>query len=578
MKRKFVLGLFFAIAALGMMLAGCNIPVSGSGTYAPLIIRGTSINGDDIEIEISTTRTISRTVLTPMNGDSYVLRVNGREVSRGTIEVGEYHMTFYPSNGGQSFVGSYTGEGEHISLFGVPNEDGTLNTGITPSPPPAGTPGGPSAAETFAASLNADYETGTASVSAGRVTLLKNVELKKTLTIPAGVTLVVPTGRTLTANGSDNADAMADPDSDVANNIYNPAGSGSWQITGPGTLEVDGALAVRNRTLRMAKTVLRPGATYTLLALRPDIGFAPVGNITDLFTLASGATLEVAYAALPTGQQTGILVDFYTFTLRGAATLNGEFKFADSSNTVRDTVIIENSGVLTFAPGASGGTITSGGKVQVRQGGTIIFNPQRPPMPAATGIGSVEVLPGGMLEIADPDGNMKVIGPTNDYMYRPGSGAVIEMKPKTYGSIPLFEYIFRGGTITTRTMTPAGGIVWMDVDYTIESGATLNIPAGSMAILVGSSGFMTSASAGTDMRTIPFGTLTVNGTLSVGGKLLLDGLGTKITLANANAVRDSEKANIGLLDMTNAGGLVRNATVKSGFALSGNVLEGAAYP
>ena len=133
MKRK-ILALLAVIAVSGVVFTGCDLleQIGGGGdatAYEPLVIRGKTMNGDDIEITITTTRTAPRTVLTPANGDSYVLRVNGYETSRGTIGLNEGFMTLYPSNGNPPFTATYNGtnfSGLVVNMY----ESGAV-TGVT---------------------------------------------------------------------------------------------------------------------------------------------------------------------------------------------------------------------------------------------------------------------------------------------------------------------------------------------------------------------------------------------------------------------------------------------------------------
>jgi hypothetical protein len=586
MRKRNLFCLLPVIAAFGIFFAGCDFFERGTGgseANEPRIIKGSTVAGDPVEVEI--TRGTAKAALTPANGDKYVMKVNKAVVSRGTIRLDVRRIVFYPTGGGVAFSATYSGtsfDDAVITVHELPTPDGGVAPVLPPSPPTT-EPTAVELAAQLAADLNALYGAGTAASSAAWVTLLKDISLTKTLTIPMGVTLAVPTTRTLTANASDKT-GIADPDL-KADGSDGPAGSGSYQITGPGTLDVGGTLVARNRTLRTAKTVLRQGAVYTLWYWTPS-GFTNAGNLTSVLALDSGGTLEIAYAALPASQQVGILVDYYTFTLKGGAALNNEFKFADSSNTLKDNVVIENGAELRLALGTSsgqGGTITSGGTVSVKSGGKIVFNPQRPPKAPAIATGSMIILQGGTLEIYEsPTGTMKVIGTTNEYMFQLGSGASIEMKPKSYTApvnspVSLFEYFFWGGTITTRPQT--NGNIWMDVDYTIKNGATLSIPSGSKAFVIGGfDGYMIAglAAGHADKRQYGFGTITVEaaGGLSVGGMLLLDGSGATLTVPSPiTSSITGYSTNIGALDMTNAQGLVSNATV-TGASLSPTIPPG----
>ncbi|MDR1802409.1 MAG: Ig-like domain-containing protein [Treponema sp.] len=140
MKKYFCL--LMAIAALGILIAGCDLFESiggGSTGYEPLIIKAKTVDGEDVEIEI-TRGTAPRAVLTPENGDNYVLRMRGVEISRGTIALSTDRMFFYPSNGGASFTATYSGDGSAnfedalVILYELPTEGG----GVAPIAPPGG--------------------------------------------------------------------------------------------------------------------------------------------------------------------------------------------------------------------------------------------------------------------------------------------------------------------------------------------------------------------------------------------------------------------------------------------------------
>ena len=144
MKRKIILVLLTAILASGMIFIGCDLFEKGTDndagpeTFEPLIIMAKLITGEDVVIEISTTRIVPRVVLTPMNGDTYVItRLNGVEISRGTIQVNETHLVFKPSNGGISFTVDYVKGADNVTLFEVPDEGGGV-TPVEPTPPGGG--------------------------------------------------------------------------------------------------------------------------------------------------------------------------------------------------------------------------------------------------------------------------------------------------------------------------------------------------------------------------------------------------------------------------------------------------------
>ena len=379
MNKKIVCFLL-AIAALGILVAGCDLfesVDSGSTAYEPLVIKAKTVNGEDVEIEI-TRGTAPRVVLTPANGDNYVMRKNGVVISRGTIAFGENRIFFYPSGGGQAFTATYSGGGGSgagfedtvITIYELPDEGGTVTPIIPPGgggPPSTSAPSAADRAAKLASDLNLLYGAGTVTVSSTIVTLAKDIKLERSLEIQAGVTLVVPADKTLDANGSAAEDGIDPDDPPFGNGI---AGSGSYQITGAGTLDVKGTIEVRNRALRAANTIIYPNATYKVYGWNGtamvDNGslVGGAGSLATLITLTTG-TLEVAYSRV-TGDT--YVHDAYTFTLKGDATLNVPFSFADSDNIARDSVIIGANGSLD----AGSNTITSPyGTLTVEARGTL---------------------------------------------------------------------------------------------------------------------------------------------------------------------------------------------------------------
>jgi len=158
MNRKLIFGLLAAILALGIAFFGCqnfddpgdnpgaSDPNGGSTNppvrYESLTIRGMSLAGDDIEIVISTQRTVPRVVLSPANGDTYILRVNGVQTSTGTIRVDGDFINFFPANLGESFSVRYT-KGEFVTMPFMPTPNGGLTDGMGTTKPPSN-PSGPS--------------------------------------------------------------------------------------------------------------------------------------------------------------------------------------------------------------------------------------------------------------------------------------------------------------------------------------------------------------------------------------------------------------------------------------------------
>ena len=517
---------------------GCDLfeeKSEGASTpYEPLTIRGETTNGDTVEIVINTTRTVPRAILTPMSGDTYVLWLNRVIVSEGTISYVDTLMTFYPSNGGQSFTTRYT-SGETVTLYEIPTADGGLITGTGPSST------GPSPAELAAASLatelNALYGAGTVAVSADKVTFLKDFDLKKTQTIPGGVTLVVPKEITLTVDYPAIDSAKNDPDNI---NGDGTAGSGSSQITGDGKLEVRGDLVARNRTIRVT-TEIYSTASYKMLLWdgAGDYTSVPLVGEADIVSL-SGNESKITIT-WNTGSS-------YNFALTGRATVNSNKAFPLKAP---DNVTIQNNAVLTIASGGSitpadsttgSGTIKLDGTLVVSSGATLELDTDVKIASNSANTGILEVS-GKLIAATIPNvrgtlkfkesakldaGGWNVISALEGGgMYSVGENATIEMKITAH---PEYSFTFRGGQVRARkisegsTTAPSQTNVYIQVPHIVETDAEFLIPGGSMVIIVGNDGSM-----------VPYigdstGALTVkgNGKITVEGELSVDGSKAKI--------------------------------------------------
>jgi hypothetical protein len=532
MKRKTIFGLLIAILASGLLIAGCDIfpeNFGGPSAYEPLIIRGKTINGDDVEVEISTKRT-PRVVLTPENGDNYVLRINGVEVSRGTIQLDETRMTFYPSNG-QPFVADYTKGDDYIFMYEIPDVDGGLTTGLGDSNPGRGgdTNTAAAAAKSLATMING-LSQGGATVSGTTVTLTDNTVLEGDLEIPRGVTVKVPDGIKLTVSGPAlEGPGYADPDDPVGDGVNTIAGSGSWQIIGDGTLDVYGNIVVRNRTLR-AKTIIHSGAGsgYTIKNWVGSGGTDGDGfssaNLTSILSLDTASTLEITYEKLPPPAAGSLVYDAYTFTLKGgAATLNSTFGLGAQQNNLRDTVVIASDATLNA--NNSNSEIIGDGTIEVYG----IINLVLSAIPAPPSDATLIFYKGSQLNSYPLAGNsfFKTIGEDSEYEYRVrDDNASIEMNvAETSGGYP-FTFTFKGGRIETRLAGDANSgrnAMYIQGPVTATAGGELYIPAGSNVAVVGPGGRFKD-----EAGIFKFGVLTIasGGKLSVEGNLAVDGNGS----------------------------------------------------
>jgi len=117
MKKLKLIGFLAAAVVIAASLAfvGCGGDSSSSGgaVYDPLVIYGQD-GEKEVVVEISTTRTIGRAVLTPRSGDAYKIWVDKVLVSEGVIQKNssdpnDINLMFVPSNGGEPFFGSFNG-------------------------------------------------------------------------------------------------------------------------------------------------------------------------------------------------------------------------------------------------------------------------------------------------------------------------------------------------------------------------------------------------------------------------------------------------------------------------------------
>ena len=97
MRKKFTCGLLALVLAAGFVSFGCDSSPKDSDIYDDLIISGI-VNGNLIRVTLSTSRTFrsAKPILTPTDGDSYVILRGQTEVSRGSILVEEEKITFIP--------------------------------------------------------------------------------------------------------------------------------------------------------------------------------------------------------------------------------------------------------------------------------------------------------------------------------------------------------------------------------------------------------------------------------------------------------------------------------------------------
>ena len=411
MKTKLFSGLLAVIAVSAMVFTGCDLFESETGggntaSYEPYIITATSDEGDDVRIVITTTRK-PRVVLTPMDGDSYVLYVNGVETSRGTIEVNNTVIEFYPSNGRPS-VASYTIGETVITLYegaggggggGTPpgTDPGTSPGVVYPGGGGPGNPTSPPAGKTAAQAL-ADMinliQTGGATFSGNTVTLTADIVLDDSIEIPANVTLIVPSTIKLTVNGGPPGTPAPD----------GSAHGQSHQIKGAGTLEVEGTLEARNRVVT-ARTIIKAGATYSIALENNQNTYNPatafIGSSGRL-TITTGS-IEIVH----TGIFNNASSSAYTFTLAAGSIANIRQQFPmGAPPDINDKAVIGTGAELTIGTGGSvvgNGLITNNGTIIVANGVNGLSINSALPGANITGPGIIEVRSGAWLSMDESD-------------------------------------------------------------------------------------------------------------------------------------------------------------------------------
>ena len=128
---------------IAFVFTSCDNGTAGN-TYESLILKGKDVRGDDVDVEFSTNRTISRAVMTMANGDAYAIRLNGRLISHGYLEISYHPYIIFKSLAGERFYASYISG--IMTLTAVPDMNGGFVTGIIvtspgtvfmPTPPPS---------------------------------------------------------------------------------------------------------------------------------------------------------------------------------------------------------------------------------------------------------------------------------------------------------------------------------------------------------------------------------------------------------------------------------------------------------
>jgi hypothetical protein len=535
MKKKILLGLLIAVAAAGMVFIGCSPSYEDNDEiYEPLTIKGKAANGDDVEIVISTKRIVPRTVLTPMNGDSYVLWLNKKETSRGTIRVSKDLITFYPAKGA-IFIASYSLEGNSIVLFEVPNADGTLVTGLSPSNPGISVPSSPGGSgpdpgpgpgpgpapnlteveklENDLRDLEADVE-----VSADK----RTVTVKGGASVPKDTTIIVPI----------NVNMVVD---------------GAFQVKGKVTVSNDGSLEVKELDVSADGAELVVSGSNSALTVNGAIDTAKTAgvNVTDGGKITVTGSVNVTTGALPVGKG-------------GTLYANGGIE----GKTSTGITVEKNANVIT--PNIDASSIT----VESSTGA----------LAAARAV--VEDQPG---KLTVSDGEIKVSGIVKVSGIMTLNKTTMEVNSTTTisggeGSFTLYTdsvLSVKSGTVTVGT----GGTL------AAESGSNLNVSGGGLTVSGGTlnaNGALTVSSGRT--VTVSSGTVTVGGTLTAVAGSTLDVSGTgKLTVTGGTSnvsgelkVGSGGTMTISSGTLTAESGSKLNVSGGGGLTVSGGKLEAVA--
>ncbi|MCL2006716.1 MAG: carbohydrate-binding domain-containing protein [Treponema sp.] len=438
------LGFLIIIPVLVFTLLACDSAGSSGPTYEPLIIRG-SAEDRAAELEISTTRTVERStvtpVLSPATGDSYVLRYTDvtppSVISRGSIEVNGIYITFIPTGGGERFTAS--SQGLLRNLLSIPLEGGTKLSfapiGYTPisgSRPGGSSPSGPSnLTGEISISPNTSVTTGTV--------------LTATYTGPENVSFQWKRGTTNTGTDS---------------NTYSPAVEGSYTVT----------VSAAGFNSKTSEPVVVTGAT--LDELDGDITIT-TGSVTYIET---GVTLTAAYD----GSET---ITTYVWRRDGSVV---------SSAT--------SSTLTTTQPGAYTVTVSAAGTNTKTSTAVTVYAPF---VYVVTGTGnSASVTRAGVAVGVDTDLNAKL---THIRTNANGTNCTIQFGTGTALNLGQTGMAFQNdGSSTWGTVTITGGATSTNPTATIFSsypavqnisliiqGTITNTSSGGSAILHASTGTVT---------------------------------------------------------------------------------------
>ena len=601
MKKKILLGLLIAVAAAGMVFIGCSPSYEDNDEiYEPLTIKGKAANGDDVEIVISTKRIVPRTVLTPMNGDSYVLWLNKKETSRGTIRVSKDLITFYPAKGA-IFIASYSLEGNSIVLFEVPNADGTLVTGLSPSNPgisvpssPGGSgpdpgPGpGPAPNPTEVEKLVNDLRDLEAEVKVS--TDNKTVTVTGGASVPKDTTIIVPENVNMVVDGAFKVEGKVTVSNDgslevgsletstgaelvvsgsnsalTVNGAIDTAKTTGVNVTDGGKITVTGIVNVTTGALPVGKggTLYANGGiegkTGTGITVEKNANVITPNIVASSITVESSTGALAAARAVVEDQPGKLTVSDGEIKVSGIVKVSGIMTLNKTTMEVNSTTTISGEGNFTLNDG-SGLTVKTGGTVTVGTGGTL-----------AAESGSNLNVSGGGLTVSG--GTLNVDG---DLTVSSGRTVTVSSGAVTVGGT--FTAV-AGSTLDvsgTGKLTVSGGTSNVSGEVKVGSGGTMTVSSGTLTAESGSklnvsggggltvSGGKLEAVAGSTLNLSGGGGLTVSGggALDVGGTLTI-GNG-KVTINSGALIAGSSLDLSGGGELTVSGG---NLAVTNGSKL-----------
>jgi hypothetical protein len=264
MKKRYLLILFAAMLALGLVFNACELFKPGDGigggptqeTWEPLVVTGADSDSKTVRIVFTRPAKQALTPSTLKDDDNYEIFHNGQSVSSGTINITGSIVTFIPASGNR-FQAAFTTSNGVTSL--------SLPDGVVPSATVAGgfitgfhTTNGGGSDNSYALAVVSQLDSPNAAAEGGNVVIKGPVVVKKDVTIPAGVKLIFNT------RDNDVFNINTDVKVTARGAIEVPAGKGVT-IGGDGGLTIEGNLTVIRGKMNIAGgTTLEITGTTTI--------------------------------------------------------------------------------------------------------------------------------------------------------------------------------------------------------------------------------------------------------------------------------------------------------------------------